>query len=183
MDATGGRDIRWLATAATERDLPQALASRFGALVFRCPPLAERQEDLPLLFAAMLQAAARREGRPEPRVDRGIERELAGRAWKGQLRELQACAQDALRLVEGAVLRRLPAQAGPPPLEIPWPPEGELEEMMRTAGRSAAPALLQRALEKAGGDLGAAAAALGLTVRTLASRLREHGISLENRDP
>lgn len=184
MDATEGRDLRWLATAALEREVARELAARFGALVFRCPPLQERPEDLPLLFGAMVLAAARREGRPEPRVDRAAERELAARPWPGQLRELQAAAAEALSLAEGAVVRRLPPRSdGLPPLQVPWPDPGELEDMVRAVGRSAAPALLKRALEAHGGDVSGAAASLGLTVRVLASRLREHGISLENREP
>ena len=39
---------------------------------------------------------------------------------------------------------------------------------------------LQRQLNEARGDLPRAAEALGLTVRTLAQRLRDHGISLED---
>jgi DNA-binding NtrC family response regulator len=184
MDATEGRDLRWLATASSERDLDPALSARFGALVFPCPPLEARPEDLPFLFAAMLQTAARREGRPEPRVDRAAERELATRPWPGQLRELEACAAGALALNEGPVVRRLPLRAsGAPPLQLPWPEPGELEDMMRAVGRAAAPALLRRALETHDGDVARAAEALGLTVRVLASRLREHGISLENREP
>ncbi|MFN8012276.1 MAG: response regulator [Holophagaceae bacterium] len=184
MDATEGRDLRWLATASAERDLAVPLAGRFGALAFPCPPLRERLEDLPLLFAAFLQAAARGAGRPEPRVDRAVERELPARAWPGQLRELQACAARALAESEGAVVRRLPPEGAPSSwLQVPWPDPGELEEMVRAVGRAATPALLRRALEAHGGDLARAAAALGITVRVLGSRLREHGISLENQEP
>ncbi len=183
MEATEGRDLRWMGTASSEQELPAVLAPRFGALVFRCPALEERPEDLPILFAALLQAAARREGRPEPRLDRGVERELAARAWPGQLRDLQACALGALALAEGALVRRLPPPSdGTPPLQLPWPEPGELEEMVRAVGRAAMRPLLERALASHGGDLSRAAADLGLTVRMLASRLREHGISLENRE-
>lgn len=184
MDATAGRDLRWLATASAERDLAVPLAGRFGALAFACPPLRERPEDLPLLFAAFLQAAARGAGRPVPRVDRAVERDLPAREWPGQLRELQACAARALADSEGPAVRRLPAAGAPSPLlQVPWPDPGELEEMTRAVGRAATPALLRRALETHGGDPARAAAALGITVRVLGSRLREHGISLENQEP
>ncbi len=184
LDAATGQDLRWLATATAEKDLPEPLAARFGALVFRMPSLRDRPEDLSPLFATFLRGAAVREGRAEPMVDRAVERELAARPWRGNLKELQACAEGALRLGGGAVLRRLPEPVpGTPPLQVPWPDPGDLDGMLRTVGRAATPALLQRALGASGGDLGKAAASLGLTVRVLASRLREHGISLEDRDP
>jgi DNA-binding NtrC family response regulator len=184
MDGFEGRDLRWLATGTTEKELAPPLATRFGGLVFRLPPLRERPEDLVPLFAALLRTAARREGRPEPLVERAVERELASRAWQGNLKEMQLCSEEALRLSEGGVLRRLPsAVPDSPPLQVAWPPAGELDEMLRAVGRNAAPALLARAMARHGGDLTEAAASLGLTVRVLASRLREHGISLEDRDP
>lgn len=184
MEATEDRDLRWMATGPAERDLPAAVAGRFGALVFRCPPLRDRPEDVAALFTAFLAGAARSEGRLEPRLDRAAERELASRPWPGNLRELQACALEALARAEGGWIRRLPAVAPVvPKLSLPWPEPGDLEEMMRAVGRAAVPDLLRRALEAHGGDLGRAAAALGVTARVLGSRLREHGISLEDRGP
>ena len=66
------------------------------------------------------------------------------------------------------------------PLCLPWPVAGSLEAMLKATIRSAEAQLLRRALAEAAGDLPLAAEGLGLTVRTLALRLREHGISLED---
>jgi len=184
MDAMEGRDLRWMGTAASEKALPTPLAARFGALVFRLPALQERTEDLVPVFNAMLRAEARSEGRPDPLLERSVERELVARAWPGNLKALRDCAQASFKLLEGTVLRRLPPVTGEgPPLQVPWPPPGEFDEMLRAVGRAATPALLLRTLEAEGGDVARAAASLGLSVRVLASRLREHGISLEDRDP
>jgi DNA-binding NtrC family response regulator len=184
MESPAGRGLRWLATAGRAEDLPASVAVRFAALTFRLPPLRERAEDLAPLFTAMLRATAGREGRLEPRLDRAAEKELARRAWPGNLRELQACAEASLDACQGPVLRRLTADlSGGPALRLPWPEPGEYEAMLRAAGRAAAPALLERCLRAHAWDLNSAAESLGLTPRILAARLREHGVSLEDRDP
>jgi DNA-binding NtrC family response regulator len=184
MDSPAGRSLRWLATAGRVEELAAPVAVRFAALTFRLPSLRERPEDLAPLFTAMLRAAARREGRLEPKVDRAVEKELGVRAWPGNLRELQACAEASLEACQGPVLRRLPADlSGGPALRLPWPEPGEYEAMLRAAGRAAAPALLERCLRAHAWNLNRAAESLGLTPRILAARLREHGVSLEDRDP
>ena len=66
------------------------------------------------------------------------------------------------------------------PLCLPWPQAGSLEAMLRTTAHSVEAHLLRRALATAAGDLPRAAEGLGLTLRTLALRLREHGIPLED---
>jgi hypothetical protein len=53
--------------------------------------------------------------------------------------------------------------------------------MLKAVARSAEAKLLQQAMTEADGDLPRAAETLGLTVRTLAQRLRDHGIPLEDR--
>jgi hypothetical protein len=53
--------------------------------------------------------------------------------------------------------------------------------MLKAVARSAEAKLLQKAMTQAAWDLPQAAEALGLTVRTMAQRLRDHGISLEDR--
>jgi transcriptional regulator with GAF, ATPase, and Fis domain len=66
------------------------------------------------------------------------------------------------------------------PLCLPWPEPGGLETMLRAVARSAEAQLLLRAMSEAAGDLPRAAETLGLTVRTLAQRLRDHAIPLED---
>ena len=59
---------------------------------------------------------------------------------------------------------------------------GGLDSMLKALGRNAEAKLLQRALTQAEGDLPLAAESLGLTIRTLAQRLRDHGIPLDDRE-
>lgn len=171
--------FRWMAGA--QEPPPSGLRERFGVLELRIPGLRERREDILPLFRLCLDRACQREGRLSPQLDRAAERELLDHPWPGNLRELEDLAQRTARLQKGPVVRGLRdlGLGEAEPLVLGWPAEGSLEAMAREAHRQVEARLLQRALDRAEGDLPRAAEGLGLTVRTLAQRLREHGISLE----
>ena len=180
LESEAARPVRWMGGARDLEGLPSALGLRLGVLSFRLPPLRERKEDVLPLFRSFLEAAARQEGRQVPLVERSVERELLQRAWTGNLRELAGCAGLALRTTPGAILAALPvASPTGASLAIPFPAPGPLEAMLSEAARAVEPLLLKRALELQGGNPSAAAAALGLTPRTFAQRLREYRIPLE----
>ncbi len=171
--------VRWSAGA---QGLPSLrLRERFGVLELRVPGLGDRREDILPLFRLCLDRACQREGRLSPQLDRGAERELLEHPWPGNLRELEDLAQRTARLQKGPLVRgfRDLGLGLVEPLVIGWPAEDTFEAMAREAHRRVEGRLLERALDRARGDLPRAAEALGLTVRVLAQRLREHGISLE----
>jgi DNA-binding NtrC family response regulator len=171
--------LRWMAGAV---QAPEArLLDRLGVLTLRVPGLRERREDILPLFRLCLDRACQREGRLSPQLDRASERELLEHAWPGNLRELEGLALRTARFQRGPVIRgfRDLGLTEQDPLVLGWPAEGTLEAMARDLARQSEGRLLQRALERAGGDLPQAAEALGITVRVLGQRLREHGISLE----
>jgi len=171
---------------ASTRDLDSLTAplrDRLGVLCFTLPPLRERREDILPLFRLFLEAEARSEGRPVPFVDRLAERDLVKRDWRGNARELAWCVSQALRAQEGAVLGPLPHLASglqDAPLCLPWPAPDSLEAMQAQVESAAEEQLLRRALGHGGGDLARTATSLGISIRTLAQRLREHRISLED---
>lgn len=171
--------LRWMAGAVQPPD--PRLLDRFGVLTLRVPGLRERREDILPIFRLCLDRACHREGRLSPQLDRTSERELLDHPWPGNLRELESLALRTARFQRGPVIRgfRDLGLMEQDPLVLGWPPEGPLEVMARNLSHQAEARLLQRALERAGGELPRAAEALGLTVRTLGQRLRDHGISLE----
>ena len=61
---------------------------RLNVVTLRIPPLRERREDVPLLFAHFLKRAADRFGRPAPEVTGAIRDHLARHDWPGNVREL-----------------------------------------------------------------------------------------------
>jgi len=148
----------------------------------RVPALKERREDLLAITRQLLEQAARREGRPVPWLERSAERQLLEHPWPGNVRELEVLVGRTLLFSEGLAIRTFPdlGLGQDAPLCLPWPDPGGLEAMLKTVARAAEGKLLQRVLAGAAGDLPRAAESLGLTVRTLAQRLREHGIPLED---
>jgi DNA-binding NtrC family response regulator len=111
-----------------------------------------------------------------------VERALLGYAWPGNVRELELLAGRALGFAEGLVIHQLPdlGHGETPPLALSWPGEGPLEARLKAVAREAEGRILARVLREAANDLPAAAERLGLTPRTLAQRLRDHGIPLED---
>lgn len=181
MDSPLGQGVHWMGGCREAALLPDPLRLRLGVLTFSVRPLAERREDLLALFKASLQSEARRMGRGTPLLDRGAEKQVLGREWPGHVRELVWMARRALEGQEQPLIRELPGEeVRDAALALPWPDPGPLEPMLKAVSRDAERALLRRALRGASGDLPAAAAALGLTVRALGQRLREHRIPLED---
>jgi DNA-binding NtrC family response regulator len=182
MDSEPGRRVAWMGSVDPEAVLARDIAQRLGSLELRVPALRERREDLLALVRLMLDHAVRREGRPATWLERSAERQLLEHPWPGNVRELEVLLGRTLLFFEGHAIRTFPdlALGLAAPLCLPWPGTGDLDGMLKAVARSAEAQLLQRAMTDAAGDLPKAAETLGLTVRTLAQRLRDHGIPLED---
>ncbi len=88
-------DVRLI--AATNQDLRRAVAERrfredlfyrLDVLQVRVPPLAERQDDLLPLAAALLRSTADRHGLELKRLNAAAKRALLAHEWRGNVREL-----------------------------------------------------------------------------------------------
>ncbi|MFN7956826.1 MAG: response regulator [Holophagaceae bacterium] len=182
MDGEAGRRIDWMGGVEGDEALAPEIAQRLGSLELRVPALAERREDLLALARLLLEQTARRAGRPTPWLERSAERQLLEHTWPGNVRELEVLVGRTLLFSEGRAIRAFPdlGLGLEAPLCLAWPEPGGLEAMLKAVTRAAEAQLLLRAMGDAGGDLPRAAAALGLTVRSLAQRLREHAIPLED---
>jgi transcriptional regulator with GAF, ATPase, and Fis domain len=183
-------DVRII--AATNRSLEREVdAGRFRRdLYYRLsvfpltvPPLRDRVDDIPSLAAHFIGHAARRFGRPEPRLTARAERVLQAYPWPGNVRELQHVVERALLVSPAGTLRfdgllaqtavaasptsesaaREPAQA--------VVPENEWRKRERQN--------LRAALDAAAGRVygpGGAAELLGVKPSTLVSRLAALGV-------
>jgi DNA-binding NtrC family response regulator len=182
MESDFGRGLCWMGGVQIDGALDGLLQHRLGVLELHVPPLAERQEDLLPLFHLFLERAASRAGRPTPWLERKAERQLLVHDFPGNVRELEVLASRTLLLVEGNVIRSFPdlAMGESAPLCLPWPPTGNLDVMQKAIQQSAEAQLLRRALREKAGDMNAVAESLGLTLRVLGQRLKEHGIALED---
>ncbi len=178
---TGGQvaravDVRLIAST------PQDLRARMAAGQFRpdlyfrlasaglvMPALAERPDDIPLLFSHYLAEAARRFRRPLPDPTPAELAALRQRDWPGNLAQLQALAE---RQVLG--LRESERAPAPPPEDDPRP----LAEQVAAFEA----ATIARALERSAGSSAAAAVLLGLPRRTLNEKIARHGLRTTDPD-
>jgi two-component system C4-dicarboxylate transport response regulator DctD len=82
------------AEAVARGELREDLFWRLNVVRLRVPPLRERREDVPLLFARFLSRAAARLERPLPPIDDAVRRRLLDHDWPGNLRELANYANE-----------------------------------------------------------------------------------------
>jgi transcriptional regulator with GAF, ATPase, and Fis domain len=183
-------DVR--VVAATNRDLEEEVAAgrfrrdlfyRLSVFPMTLPPLRDRPEDLPPLAVHFLEHAARRFGRPVPRLTMPVVQTLQVYQWPGNVRELQHVIERAVLLSSGSVLRldgvllapdvKTRIDAAPPPRDAPSVVISEIEWQRRERQN------VRTALEAAGGRIygpGGAAELLGVKPTTLISRLRALGL-------
>ena len=180
------RDVDVRVLAATNRPLEQAIAAGrfredlyYRLLVFPVdvPPLRERSEDIAELAAHFLT----RLGRRESALPAATLKRLRAHSWPGNVRELRN------------LLERAHILAGPEPLA-----DEHVVIDVRTAGAAEAAAdaateprdldldrnasrLIRAALARAGGNKTLAAEMLGITRRTLYSRLKLLGLDDQGR--
>lgn len=160
-------DIRAITTARP--DLPD-LAERgvFRKDLYYCldvvkivaPPLRERMEDVPEVFAFFLKQAEERFNRKIGILSDAVRRRLTDYDWPGNLRELNAFA-------ERAVLGFDREHANSPE-ELPLPQRVERFER----------STIMDAIAAAGGDVRTAIKALGIPRKTFYDKLVRHGINL-----
>lgn len=161
-------DVRFIATsresleaAATEGRFRADLLYRLNVVSLRVPPLAERAEDIPALFARLLAQAQARHRKPEQAATPALLAETARRDWPGNVRELRNAAERcALGLTDLPDPKTTP-RAG-----------ATLARQVAEAER----ALLVDALIRHRGRLRAVYESLGLSRKTLYDKLQRHGL-------
>jgi len=99
--------------AATNRDLQRGVSEgwfredlyfRLTGMVFHLPPLRERAGDIPVLVDIFLSELATHVGKPVPKLTNEALRVLTDYDWKGNVRELRQCLEQALVLNDGPLL-------------------------------------------------------------------------------
>ena len=82
-----------LAERAAEGAVLDTLLYRLNGIVLHLPPLRQRPDDIPILFAHFLEQSAERLRRPVPKIGDSIWRALHGHDWPGNVRELSHFAE------------------------------------------------------------------------------------------
>lgn len=164
-------DVDLRIVAATKPDLlEEARAGRFREdLAYRLnvaelslPPLRERREDIPLLFAHFARTAALRLGRAAPELSGTQLGQLLSHDWPGNVRELANAA-------ERQVLGLTPAQM------VTSQPGQSLAAQQEAFEAQC----LRAALTRHKGDIKAVLEELQLPRRTLNEKMQRHGLLRE----
>ncbi|HKP59482.1 MAG TPA: sigma-54 dependent transcriptional regulator [Polyangiales bacterium] len=183
----GGRsaravDVRFV--AATHRDIEQAaeqgafrqdLYYRLNGITLEVPPLRERPADIAPLAAMFLAKSTQLLGRDRPpQLSEAALQALLDYAWPGNIRELRNVVERALLLCDSpSVLpEHLPAKLLREPqaqASVAQDPRAELMRQMELVERQR----IIDALSKCAGNQTLAAQSLGISRRTLVTRLAQ----------
>ncbi|HUZ17034.1 MAG TPA: sigma-54 dependent transcriptional regulator [Spirochaetia bacterium] len=180
--------------AATNRKLEERVKEglfredlfyRLNVVRIEVPSLAERREDIPVLAGFLVDKLARRVGKRVESIEDGAVRKLMGWSFPGNVRELENLIERAIIFAEGAAITEadidLPIDFEPLPDDAPGrsgtaaPEEGALPAGELTL-RDSEHRQIVEALKRSGGNRTKAAAALGITRRTLFNKIKEYGL-------
>jgi two-component system response regulator FlrC len=171
-------DIRLI--AATNRDLGEEMRAgrfrtdlyhRLAVFPIRLLPLRDRLLDIEPLAAHLLSRIARQLGRSAPSLSSRAHARLAAYPWPGNVRELANVLERAAILAEGPVIEaeHLTLDARPVAAAAGTAlPAVTLDELEREA--------IRQTLQATGGHRKQAAARLGIGLRTLYDKLKQHAL-------
>ena len=195
VGGTQSIDVDVRIVVATNRNLQKAIAEktfredlyfRISAVPLTIPPLHQRGSDVLLLADHFLNKFSREFGKPGVQLSEDAKQRLQEYRWPGNVRELQNALERAVILVDGmaisAATLQLPTQrpeaqgvpAGMLPPDFSW--EGTLEEVTVRAIQSVERVLLENTLGECKWNRSRAAEKLGVSPKTLASKLKSTGL-------
>ncbi|HET7553690.1 MAG TPA: sigma-54 dependent transcriptional regulator [Gemmatimonadaceae bacterium] len=189
-------DVRVIAT--TNRDLAAEAAAghfredlyyRLNVIPIEVPPLRERPLDIPILVHRFAQRTAEENGREFHGITCEALDMLVRESWRGNVRELQHAVERAVILSGDHVLepksfeflRSRAAQADDPASQ--QAPSGPVLALSSFDLAEAEAKLIERALEATGDNRTRAARLLGISVRTLRSKLNAPPTAGQEEEP
>ena len=168
--------------AATARDLEQSVATkefredlffRLNVIRVAMPPLRERPEDLEALIRVIIEKLSKQIGRPVSVAPEAIVR-LRQHDWPGNVRELENVLERAAVVSADGVIGVDDFDGLDAP-RVQGAPRDALESLA-DAVHSAEREAMEAALRAAGGNRRQAAETLGVSLRTLFYKLKQHGL-------
>jgi transcriptional regulator with PAS, ATPase and Fis domain len=186
-------DVRFI--AATNRDLEHEVARgafredlyfRLSGITLLVPPLRDRPSEIEPLARTLIAHVCQKSGRDEqPDIADEALAMLRTYGWPGNVRELRNVMERAVLLCgRGPVTREhLPVEKMGETVPPPAPTTPDLDgtgvraaAALRHGVETAERSLIRQALERCAGNQTQAAKLLGISRRTLVSRLAEYGI-------
>ncbi|HEX7176957.1 MAG TPA: sigma-54 dependent transcriptional regulator [Pyrinomonadaceae bacterium] len=166
------------ADAIRDGALRDDLFYRISTITIHVPPLRDRSEDIQLLAEHFLKMYARKYQRPINGISQTAYQRLFGHTWPGNVRELQNVLERAVLLAKGNKIEPvdLPFENGALPEKggqaAGWdvPPNMTLEDIEKL--------VIERTLQRTGGNKQAAANLLGIYRPRLYSKIRKYKIDV-----
>ncbi len=166
------------ADAIRDGVLRDDLFYRISTITIHVPPLRDRAEDIQLLAEHFLKMYARKYQRPITGISQAAYQRLFGHSWPGNVRELQNVLERAVLLAKGNKIEpvdlpfdngTLPEKAGQ---NAAWdvPPNMTLEDIEKL--------VIEKTLQRTGGNKQAAANLLGIYRPRLYSKIRKYNIDI-----
>jgi len=167
------------ADAIREGLLRDDLFYRISTITIHVPPLRERSEDIQLLIEHFLKLYGKKYDRTITGVSQAAYQRLFAHAWPGNVRELQNVIERAVLLAKGGKIEPydLPFDNGAVPegsATTTWdvPPNLTLEDIERL--------VIERTLQRTGGNKQAAANMLGIYRPRLYSKIKKYNIDVNS---
>jgi Nif-specific regulatory protein len=175
-------DVRLI--AAANRSLEEAVKAgrfredlyyRLNVFPVRVPALRERRSDIMLLADCFTEKYARETKKTVLRISGSAIDLLMSYSWPGNVRELENCIERAVILSTDSVIH---AYNLPPSLQSAVSSSTGPATTLEAALSRLEKEMLEEALALSGGNMAAAARALGITERRIGLRVRRYGIKL-----
>ncbi|MEE2789717.1 MAG: sigma-54 dependent transcriptional regulator [Myxococcota bacterium] len=189
-------DVRLI--AATNRDLSaqvnaglfrEDLFYRLNVVPIRLPALRDRADDIAMLVEHILQKFSRRLKQPIRKVDASALTCLMDYGWPGNIRELENVLERTLLLADGETLTAddFPSElrdAGPDAimgqgLQIPIG-MANLKETVRHITRTVERRMIVQYLQETGGNVTQTARRLGISRKSLQTKMKDFGLREES---
>ncbi len=163
-----------LAKLVAEQRFRSDLYYRLNAIELHLPPLRARPEDIVPLAEHLIAEIARRLGQRIPSLIPSARAALRDHAWPGNIRELRNRLERAFGLADGKA--QLSASALFPEETLLVSPKNRISSLSEARDR-AERLQIEEAIRQTGGEIGKAAALLGVSRTTLWDKMRRLGLS------
>jgi DNA-binding NtrC family response regulator len=177
---------RDLAARIREKLFREDLYFRISAVPLTIPPLRDRGDDIDILADHFLEKFSRELGKPLLALSHDARRRLRDYSWPGNVRELQNALERAVILADGPEIGRELLVCKPAVLDTETTPanlipdsfswEGSFDEVTARAQLHVERVLLENALKEFRWNKTRAAEKLGITPKTLLSKMRATGL-------
>jgi len=177
-------DVRII--AATNRDLEAAVAAgafredlyyRLNVVPVDVPPLRERREDIPVLVETFFEDSCRAYDQPRMRPTPEALEVLGSYAWPGNVRELRNVVQRLVvtapgRTIQPEHLWEVLGEFTPAETDEP----GDFRVALGSSLQEVETELIRQTLQRVTSNRRQAAELLGISVRTLQYKMKQHGL-------